>query len=66
VNGAQLRAEYISVDGDGPPLEFKNNRVQVPRDGYLHITNLGSTIDLTGTTLPRIDDISLAALTILD
>lgn len=66
VNGAQLRAGSISVDGDSLPIEFKNNRVQIPRDGYLHITNLGSTIDLTGTTLPRIDDISLAALTILD
>jgi hypothetical protein len=66
VNGAGLRAAYITVDGDGQPLEFKNNRVQIPRGGYLHITNSGSSIDLTGTTLPRIEDISLQASTIFD
>jgi len=56
VNGAKLRASDMSITGGGAPLEFKGNRVMLPREGDLHITNPKSTVDVTGTKLPKAAD----------
>ncbi len=66
LNGAVLRAADMTIRGDGVPMEFKNNRVTVPRSGSFVIQNPGSSVDLTGTTLPLIDSIVIEAAQIID
>ena len=65
IDGSLLRAEYITIDGSGKPLSVRNSRISVPRNGLLHISNIGSSIDIRGTILPKINDIRLSADTVL-
>jgi hypothetical protein len=66
LNGARLRAADMSISGGGVPLEFKNNRVTVPQSGAFHIHNPGSSVDITGTILPKIQSIVIQAAQIID
>jgi hypothetical protein len=66
LNGAQLQAANMTVAGDSMSLAFTNNRLAIPRYGSLDISNPGSTVDLRGTALPRINSIHIDAATIIN
>lgn len=66
LNGARLRAAWMSLTGHGLPLQFKANRVTVPRSGSFLIYNPGSSVDITGTTFSRIDSFQIEAAQIID
>lgn len=65
-NGARLRAAGMALTGDDLPLQFKNNRVTVPRSGFFLIRNPGSSVDITGTIFSRIDSFEIEAAQIFD
>jgi hypothetical protein len=66
LDGAQLRAAYMTVAGHSALLTFTYNRLAVPRYGSVDISNPASTVDLRGTALPRIDSVHVDAATIID
>ena len=65
INEAQLRAGDMQIMGDGAPLQFRKNRVSVPKSGYFHIENPRASVDITGTVLPRIEAVSINAAHII-
>jgi hypothetical protein len=66
INEAQLRSGDMQIMGDGAPLQFRKNRVSVPKSGYFHIENPRASVDITGTVLPRIEAVSINAAHIID
>lgn len=53
INGAQLRFTGLIVHA-ADPVELKGNRLMLPKLGTILVHNPTSTVDLTGTALPKI------------
>ena len=65
LNKGVLRATDMNIMGGGVPLQFRYNRVTIPRTGFFVIDNHESTVDITGTIIPKYVSVNIAATQII-